>query len=51
MINYYKDWKIYFKVLIQVLDTQAIRNKITFTTTLGLVVHSAGNFRIYSVKK
>lgn len=26
-----------------VLDTQAIRNKITFTTTLGLVVHSAAD--------
>lgn len=25
-----------------VLDSQAIRNKITFTTTLGLVVHAAG---------
>ncbi|CAF0842861.1 unnamed protein product [Brachionus calyciflorus] len=27
----------------QVLDTQAIRNKITFTTTLGLVVHAAAD--------
>jgi hypothetical protein len=26
----------------QILDTQSIRNKITFSTTLGLIVHAAG---------
>lgn len=38
------------KISNSVLDTQAIRNKITFTTTLGLVVHAAGNIKLYNIK-
>jgi len=31
----------------KVIDNQSMRNKITFSTTLGLVVHAAGNYFLY----
>jgi hypothetical protein len=41
----------FFFLSQKVIDAQSIRNKITFTTTLGLVVHAAGNIQFMPQQK
>ncbi len=42
--------KIFIIIFIVLDNNQSIRNKITFSTTLGLVVHAAGILFIYLKK-